>query len=82
MKETHLKKKDRGLQEFALLGREGVMKEEKFPHTRKSPFRWDQGGAVEPQSAIQQWGSEGKTHRKLPNRAQPISSSQASAQTT
>ena len=47
MKETHLKKKDRGLQEFALLGREGVMKEEKFPHTRKSPFRWDQGGAVE-----------------------------------
>lgn len=36
MKETHLKKERERLQEFVLLGREGVMKEEKFPHTRKS----------------------------------------------
>ena len=36
--------------------REGVVKEEKFPCTRKPPHMWDQRGAAEPQGAVQQRG--------------------------
>ena len=38
------------------LDKEGVMKEKKFPGTRKPPHRWYQWGAVEPQTAMQHQG--------------------------
>ena len=42
------------------------MKEEKFPHTRKSPFRWDQEGAVEPQSACSSGAQKAKYTESCP----------------
>ena len=45
--------------------REGVMKEEKFSHTRKPHHRWGQVGASEPSERMKcnSRGSEGKTEK-------------------
>ena len=62
--------------------REGVVKEEKFPCTRKPPHRWDQRGAAELRELCNSGDSEDKIQRKFSNStSQPIGSLQATAWT-
>ena len=46
-------------------GRERVLKEEKFPGTRNSLQSEPRDLTMGPQSAIHQWGLEGRTQRKF-----------------
>ena len=52
------------------------MKEEKFPNTRKSPHRQDQGGVLESQSGVQQWGLIWQNRENSPQKSFLNSTSQ------
>lgn len=63
-------------QELVPQGREGVVKQEKFPCTGEFPHSWDQEGAAEPQRAMQKWEPRGKYRESCTS--QPLCSSQVS----